>query len=91
MGAWIFSWRVIHDDFHRRGTIAVVVLILPRLDHFSAAVLSTPVEMCSRGAMRGGGGVEVGDVCRQLQVVDRQKSLGVIICENVGTYGGAKC
>ena len=35
--------------------------------------------------------MEVGDVFRQLQVIDSQKALGIIICENIGSYGRAKC
>ena len=69
--------------------MAVSVLKLPRLPQISASVLSTPVEMFSKGTMHGGVKVEVGDVCLQLQVIDSQKSLGIIICENVGSYGGA--
>ena len=33
--------------------MAAAVLMLPRLDQLSAAVLSKPVEICSSGAMRG--------------------------------------
>ena len=39
--------------------MTVAVLTLPRRDQLSVAVLSTPVAMCSNGAMRGekcGGG-----------------------------------
>ena len=35
--------------------------------------------------------VEVGDVRRQIQVIDGQKPLGILIGENVGSYGGAEC
>ena len=35
--------------------------------------------------------VEVGDVNRQFQVIDGQKPLGIIIGENVGSYGSAEC
>ena len=69
----------------------VAVLTLPHRAHLSAAVLSNPVSMCSSGAMRGGGNVEVGDVCRQLQVIDGQKPLGILVGENVGLYGDAEC
>ena len=34
--------------------------------------------------------VEVGDVCRQLQVVDGQKPFRILIGENFGSYGGAE-
>ena len=33
----------------------------------------------------------MGDVYRQLQVVDGLKPLGIIIGENFGLYGGAEC
>ena len=33
--------------------------------------------------------VEVGNVCRQLQVVDGVKPLGILIDKNVGSYGGS--
>ena len=35
--------------------------------------------------------VEVSDVCRQIQVVDGLKPLGVLIGENFGFYGSAEC
>ena len=53
MDACILAWRVIHAASRSRGPMAVAVLTLPRRDQLSAAVLSTPVEMCSSGAMRG--------------------------------------
>ena len=53
MDTWICDWHVIHSASRRRGTIAVAVLTLPRLDQIYAAVLSTPIEMCSKGAIRG--------------------------------------
>ena len=39
MDAWILAWRMIHVDSRRRGPMAVVVLILPRLAQLSTAVL----------------------------------------------------
>ena len=53
MDAWIFAWHVIHAYSRRRGHMVVAVLMLPHRAHLSAAVFSTPVAMCSRGAMRG--------------------------------------
>ena len=53
MDAWILVWRVIHAASQRRGSMAVAVLTLSRQAQLSVAVLSTPVEMCSSGAMRG--------------------------------------
>ena len=38
-----------------------------------------------------GQNVEVGNVRHQLQVVDGKKPLGILIGENVDSYGGAKC
>ena len=35
--------------------------------------------------------VQVGDVRCQLEVVDGEESVGILIRENVGSYGGAKC
>ena len=35
--------------------------------------------------------VEVGDVCRQLQVIDGQKPLAILSGDNVDSYGGAEC
>ena len=35
--------------------------------------------------------VQVGDVRYQLKVIDGKESAGIIICENVGSYGGDKC
>ena len=35
--------------------------------------------------------VEVGDVRRQLHIIDGQKPLGIFISENVGLYGGDEC
>ena len=35
--------------------------------------------------------VQVGDLRCQLEVIDGYKSIGILICENVGPYGGAKC
>ena len=34
--------------------------------------------------------VQVGNVRCQLEVVDGEESVGILICENVGSYGGAK-
>ena len=71
--------------------MVVVVLNLMWRVHIYSYVLSTPVEMCSRGAIRGDEKVEVGYLCFEIQVVDCQKSLGVIFCENVGLDGGYEC
>ena len=53
MDACILAWHVIHAASWSRGPMAVVVLTLPRQAQLSAAVLSTPVEICSSGDMRG--------------------------------------
>ena len=91
MEAWIHDWHVIHSASRRRGTMVVVVLNLMWRAHIYSYVLSTPVEMCSRGAIMGGEKVEVDYICFEVQVVDRQKSLGVIFCENVGFDGSYEC
>ena len=51
MDTCILAWRVIHADSRSRGPMAVAVLTLPWRAQLSVAVLSTPVEMCSSGAM----------------------------------------
>ena len=51
--------------------MAVPVLTLPWRDQLSAAVLSTPVEMCSSGAMHG------ANRCRWEMYADRSRSLMV--------------
>ena len=61
--------------------MAVAVLTLPHQYQLSAEVLSNPIAMC----------VEVGDVCRQLQVIDGQKPLRVLVGEDVSSFGGAEC
>ena len=53
MDACILAWRVIHAASWSRGPMAVAVLTLLRRAQLYAAVLSTPVEMCLSGAMRG--------------------------------------
>ena len=53
MDACILAWRVIYTASRSRGLMAVAVLTLPRRAQLSAAVLSTPVEICSSGAMHG--------------------------------------
>ena len=55
MDAWIFARHMVHAAYQRMGpmAIAVAVLTLPRRAQISAVVLSTPVAMCSSGAMRG--------------------------------------
>ena len=71
--------------------MVVAVATLPRWAQLSAAVLSTPVAMCSSGAMHGVEKLDVGDVCHQLQVIDGQKTLGILIGENVGSNGSDEC
>ena len=51
--------------------MAVAVLTLPRRAQLSAAVLSTPVEMCSSGAMRG------ANMCRWAMYAASSRSLMV--------------
>ena len=51
--------------------MAVAVLMLPRWDQISAAVLSTPQEMCSSGAMRG------ANMCRWAMYATSLRSLMV--------------
>ena len=53
MDAWILAWSVIHAASRSRGPMVVAVLTLPLRAQLSATVLSTPVEMCLSGAMRG--------------------------------------
>ena len=38
-----------------------------------------------------GKNVELGNVCCHIQVIDGQKPLGIIVSEDVGSYGGDKC
>ena len=38
-----------------------------------------------------GKNVEVGDVCCQLQVIDGQKYFGVLVGEDVLSYGSSEC
>ena len=35
--------------------------------------------------------VQVGYVCCQLEVIDGEESVGILIRDNVGLYGSAKC
>ena len=53
MYTWIFAWRVIHAALRRRGAMSVAVLTMPLWSQLSAAVLLTPVAMCSRDLMGG--------------------------------------
>ena len=52
MDACILAWSIIHAASRSRGPMAVAVLTLPRRAQLSAAVLSTPVEICLSGVMR---------------------------------------
>ena len=89
--AWIFYWSVICAATRIRGTIALMVVTLLRLDHLYAAVLSTPVGMCSSGDMRGAKSWRWVMYAASSRFLIIKDSLGVLTCENVVSYGSAKC
>ena len=64
--------------------MAVAVLTLPR-------GFVHPCGDVSEWRHAWGKQVQVGNVRYQIKVIDGYKFTGIIICENVGPYGGAKC
>ena len=71
--------------------MVVAVLTLPHQAQLSAAVLLTPVAMCSSGAMRAVKMWRWAMYAANSRLLMVKNPLGILVGEDVGSYGGAEC